>query len=524
MSNTKPRILRNVTGTLYPNVEAGSGPRDRRLPHPSADRKHYVHPVVKVNERDVEQWDHLKRTPLWVEHAQGQQKPIQVGEVIEGRVVKDDSLFIAASIYDIPEGEWAAQQIENGTITGFSIGYDPIANDRGELVGKHLKEVSLVVKPFFPNTLISVCASDSNNYKTNDGKDLFQIFVPITMSDANTNANANPVTTPVQQQQQQSTPVAQAPPAQPKVDAATEIRNNVAEMELKVLQEQRRKDLEQTEQLRKEREALDNELKAYREQERLAKEAEKESKVKELDAALANIQKTLGVKELPKEYVEGNHTLVKKSVDLHRDDPTRKTVEVMASFTKQLGNAAAAAVDERDKLRAELEALKAQMAQKEKEFSSTAERVRASRTSLYGGDAAAAAQTTTTSTTKVEVKASGAAAGSDIVDLLVVPRVKAGTREGQIYREQYQPSQAFVSYGINASGTAAEDPMVYVKPLPKHNHLEHCAGSIRYRTDADGNPSGEAWLSHIVHNYNKDAPTSAKFQMTQNQTTVERRF
>jgi hypothetical protein len=523
MKKNKPRILRSVTGTLYPKVEAGSGPSDRRLPHPSKDRQHYTHPVIKVNEYDVEEWNYLRGAPLWFEHAQNQRKAIQVGELVEGRVLKDDSLYIVASVYDIPEGEWAADRIEKGEITGFSIGYLPISNARGELVGKQLNEVSLVVKPFFPDTLISVCASDSNSYNTNNVNDAYQIFVPLNsniMENQSSTTAAVPATTAAAAAPA-STPPVQPTSQQAKSDPAAEIRNNVAEMELKVLQEQRRKEQEQMETLRKEREAYENELKGYREKERLAKEAEKSEKVKELDAALANIQRTLGVKELPREYVEGNRNLVKSAIDMQMDDPRKHVTEVMASFTKQIGNAAAAAVDERDKLRLELEELKTKMAQQEKEFSSTAERVRASRTAVY--EQPSATTNTTTTTKAVEVKASS---GSDIADLfLTVPKVKPGTREGQIYREQYQPQTSFLSYGINASNVSRpEETTVQVKPLPKHSRLSDCEGSIRNRVDADGNPCGEAWLSHIIHNFNPEAPTSAKFKIIASQTTVDKRF
>lgn len=135
------KTLKTVTGTLVPKVQPGSGPVNRQMPARQGDRSHYHHPVIAVSEEDLRKWNNLRGAPLIVEHGKDQKEPIQVGTMVDSTIQKDGSLYIVASVHDDELGATVAKQIEQGGISGFSIGYQVVPDVYGNVAEKRLQEV-----------------------------------------------------------------------------------------------------------------------------------------------------------------------------------------------------------------------------------------------------------------------------------------------------------------------------------------------------------------------------------------------
>jgi hypothetical protein len=532
------KTLKTVTGTLVPKVHAGSGPRDKRMPPREGDRSHYNHPAIAVNEADLQKWQRLRGAPLIFEHGEKQKQRIQVGTMLDSTIQQDGSLYIVASVHDDETGAWAAERIERGDISGFSIGYEVVPDVHGNVAEKRLQEVSLVVKPFFEQAKISVCAtsSDGDLYKTDSPQSSVQhVFVPMD-STSNTPPSATSAATaaPVAQQQQ---PQQQAPR-----DAAREISQHAAEIELKQMREAQAKEKAAMEEERKKNKEMADELAAYRAEKEAQKRALADTKVKELESALASVQKGLGLAELPKEYVEDVRKLAQGQVYLDEKDPVKRYVDVQASMIGKFGTALASKDEENLKMREqnakmerEIAELKEMMSKTQKSFDLAAERVAASRDAIYRGAGATPVSAAPTGAAAApaapteSVKASGSMAylhGSEMSDILQVPHVRSNTLFGQIYQKDYNASfgQQYGPYGVHASGVTEEPTMVSVKAPPVHDKLSYVPNSMRFNMDPQGNPSGAAWLSHIIHNFNKDARTSPKFGMRHDPIVYERTF
>lgn len=137
------KTLKTVTGTLVPKVQPGSGPANRQMPAKQGDRSHYHHPVIAVSEEDLRKWNNLRGAPLIVEHGKDQKEPIQVGTMVDSTIQKDGSLYIVASVHDDELGATVAKQIEQGGISGFSIGYQVVPDVYGNVAEKRLQEVKI---------------------------------------------------------------------------------------------------------------------------------------------------------------------------------------------------------------------------------------------------------------------------------------------------------------------------------------------------------------------------------------------
>jgi len=545
----KKKTLKTVTGTLVPKVQPGSGPANKQLPTRQGDRSHYHHPVIAVNEEDLQRWQKLRGAPLIFEHGEHQKERIQVGTMVDSTIQQDGSLYIVASVHDDETGAWAAQRIEQGDISGFSIGYEVVPDVYGNVAEKRLQEVSLVVKPFFEQAKISVCAtsSDGNVYKTDASQNsLHHLFVPM-----DNNANATTTTTPAaaaaalpQQQQQSSTASPAAPASQ---QATTDIKNFAAEVELKQLREQQAKKDAEYEQERARAKEMEQVLSRYKAKEEAEKRALIDAKVKELETTLLNVQKGLGLKELPKEFIEDQRKVAEGQILMEDNNPYKKHVEVQASIFSQVGSALATKDEEMAKLRAELAAQKAELQQAlelqskmQSDVKLASERIAASRDAIFRGAPSATpvpspnTPNATPATESVQASGSGLPGylhGSQIGDILEVPHVKPGTWAGQLYARDYNPSfgapRNFGIYGINASSSAPaqEEPKtVKVRAPPVHDHLKFVPNSMRFRTDEEGNPVGAASFSWMTQNFSADANVTPNFAMAMGKTQYERSF
>jgi hypothetical protein len=509
-----PPILKTLTGTVYPSVVKGQGPAFKPLPRKrhEHDKSYYTEPQVMVNEHDLASWNNLRGVPLIFEHGAGQKEgdPVVFGHTVDTTVQSDNSVFYVAQIYDTPEGRWAAEKIECGIITGLSIGYGIIPDVTcTQIAGKRVTEVSMVLKPFFPTAQLRVCASDNDNYNGSDNKcvvDKLHLMDPQGVA---------------------PTPQDNGKPR----DAAAEIAQAAADIQLKQARDAQLKAQEELERLRKEKEDQEKELTTYRKEKQAQLEAQAQSRVKEVDAALVNVQRALGVAALPEEFVNANRAIAQNTVFMPADAPAKQVAEVTASMTTLIGKRMGEMADEQAKKDKEIAELKARMQEMEAKLNMTADRVQASRNALY--------QTAKTENVKETVQSALSAAlpvpdvqasrlhGSHITDILVVPMVKPGTVEGRMYQEtnpnfgMMSPS-SFMGVHASASVGTTEQTTVQVRRLPTHDRLEHVPHSLRNRKDEAGNPVGEAWMSQILFNYNPTAPCLPTFKIQQQPLVIER--
>jgi hypothetical protein len=491
------KTLRTVTGTVYPAIVPGSGPRDKTLPIKTSDNSHYHNPRVKINESDYNRWNKLRNVPLIFEHGAEQKTFITVGNVVDTTIQKDDSIYIVANVHDTPEGAWAADQLENGTITGFSVGYDVTPDQYGQIQSKDIQEVSLVLKPFFPCATISVCASDSKVYNTTEKKESdLKHFVPLFHMDT----------------ELKNTPAATRNPAD-------EVNKVAAELELKQLKEKQQQQEQELAALRAQQQELDR----FRLEKKQQQEKEAASKTMELEEAMNKIKKGMGVDSLPEEYINDVRQTATASVFADPNDVNKKVLEVSASMTRKIADTMHNMQSDNEALKKQLDALKQEMLEKEKAFNTAADRINASRNAVFQAPPPPKDMTTEQQQPKVEsVKASGSHLhGSHISDLLNIPAIRPNTREGDMYRQMYNPSfydASSIGYGVQASGsTLSKEPdFVQIKSLPTHDRLHAVQNSMRFRVGEDGVRYGEAWQAHAQSLYAPNLQThpSVKFSQT----------
>lgn len=493
------RPLRVVCGTLVPRVIEGNGPADKTLPVEASDRSHYHHPAVAVNEHEwATRWNRLRKVPLIIEHGARQKRMHQVGEVIDTTLQKDGSMYVVASVYDDETGAMVANEIESGQIRGFSVGYRINRDASGRRVqSKDIEEVSLVLRPFFPEAVISVCASDATSYNSDATQETdFVRLYDSSMSDA----------TPVR-------------------DAATETKTAAAEIELQRLREQLQEKQKQEQQKAKEdaerQKALDAEraeLERYRAERKAQQDRAAQEKQAEIKAALDEIKKGVGA-DLPEEWQRDALATAEAAVRLPEDHEDRASVVVASQMYTTLGKVMQSKEQETAALKKELDELKAALAKKDQDYAAAADRVKASRDAIYSReqqDIPKDKMEQEEAVRPVSVQASGGSYlhGSRLEDLIKVPRVKPNTREGNQYRDLYDRDFNVRSYNVTASGAAsAVEDTVTVPRLPEHKYLAHVPLSMRNRVGEDGVRYGEAWLKTMQDNYVPNAPTTAKFKI-----------
>lgn len=534
-----------VTGIIYPGVQAGATGSNGLLPEWDPDRNYYHHPVIKVNERDIKQWNNLRNKPVRLEHGQHQgSQPVEVGIFVDGVITNEQNLHVTAGLYDTEAGRYAHELIKNGVLKGFSIGYDPIGDTNGYLVEKVLNEGSLVVKPFFPGANISVCASDSPKYNNEAPKNTDRLFVPFTKTTMADNIAPTPASASVNAPPPTPTPTnagvnalsgatgggAPAAAAAPQRDATTEIQLRAMELELKQMREERARQEKEKGDLEKKYQEQEAFTKKYLEEKQKQREQEETKELALAKEAMARIQKGLGADQLPPEYVEQQLSLAQKKVYTDIEDPARGYLDVAASMTQKIANRFSDMQTEQQKLVDELAKLKSELQDRDKRLLSVADRLHGATQNSFAapmGSTAALGGVTTSSggnnSSSVSVNASGANGGGgasvSMTDLLVVPKVRPNTREGYMYQQLYgskQPMSVQASFG--------ETQTVTVPAPPVHDKMAYCKNSLRNRKDEAGNPVGAAWFSTIVNNWRPDMKSkSNKFAVSGDMKT-ERTF
>jgi hypothetical protein len=485
------KTLKILTGDLGFEVVKGNGPSSRQLPDiVKNDRSYYHHPVVRVNEEDLERWKKLRGGPLMFEHGQGQTNKIVLGKIVDSVITNKNTVFITASIFDTEEGRWAAKKIDDGDIASFSISYDFDHDNYGKLQRKNFNEVSLVVKPFFKGANISVCASDSQTYNNDSIKNSNKIEFPVKQMEEQ------------QQQQQKQEPVGTS-------SNVEKISSRALELELEKERKERDDEKKRTEAELQEKELMKKELESLRAEKNARLLEQGNKKVEELNQALLKTKKALNLEKLPDGYEESMQNIARNSVLIDSNNPMQKTAEVTASVTTMFGNKIFEMSNENEILKKQLEEMKKKHADTEKELTYHANRINASKNNNLN----------TTSVTsnpilqeneskKVDVSASGA---NDIMSIFItVPTVKSGTMEAKAYQQHNPAFDSIHIHGVNASGAnESQDNFVQFEKVPDHNMSHMCQNSIRYRKDKSGFPVGEAWMRILVDGYkNADGMTT----------------
>lgn len=522
-----------VTGIMYPGVQAGDGPAQKRLPEPDPDRNYYHHPTIKVCEGDVKKWQNLRGKPLRLEHGHHQgSSPVEVGRFVDSVLTKDNNLFVAAGIYDTEAGRYAKSLIDEGVLTGFSIGYDPVGDADGYLLDKVLHEGSLVIKPFFKGANISVCASDSQQYNNEPPKnDANRLFVPFVMQQQQQQQDTPSVPPSVVPPSQNTfaTPAAPAAPAAQQVpassaaaatqqgqqgahrDAAAEIQMRALELELKQLRDERVREAKEKSELESKYREQEQFTKKYLDERQKQREVEEAKELSLAKDAMARIQKGLGAEQLPPEYVEQQLSLAQKKVYTEQGDPAKNYLDVAASMTQKIAGRFSEFQDRNQKLEDEVAKLKEELQNRDKRLLSVADRLNQTATTFGGSGNTGASNTLGTvaaSGTPASAPAPLGAKGElNMTELLVVPKVQPNSREGYMYQRLYGMKQPM---SVQASFEATST--VSVPAPPVHDKLEHCPNSLRFRKDAQGNPVGAAYFSTVVGNWRSDMKSgSSKF-------------
>lgn len=527
MSSATARHHRIVTGTLVPRVEPGSGPDDKRLPPQMEDRSHYHHPVVAINENEWKtRWNRLRGVPLIFEHGQDENHGYTcMGSVVDSTLQQDGALYIVASVADTPAGHWAGDQIEQGRIQGFSVGYKINKDSSGRYVkSKDAQEVSFVIRPFFPEAQISVCASDRKSYNTVTNNDTDNgDYVSLFAMDTTTTTPPTPTpetaaaVTPAAAGESANTGGARNP--------AREIDTAVAQMELKQLREKAAKQEQEMAEMKKNKEEEARELQQYRAEKKAQQDREAQVKMEEAKASLEKMKQALGVQELPKEYEQDVFAAANAAARLSETDKNRPAVVAASQMNTKLGDALFNFKETNDRLAKELDELKKDMQKRADEHLSSADRVRASVDAVYkNGDVPKDKEEQPPQQQPMSVAASDRNVpylhGSHLQDLIRVPMVKPNTREGNEYQRLYDNNFNLRSYEVAASGADGGNATVAVAALPKHDHLHAVPNSIRFREGSDGTRYGEAWLSHEMTYYKPNMQMTPKSKVTATSETV----
>jgi len=511
---------RVVTGRLLLNVVPGRGPRDTRLPPADKNRQWYKHPAVHPNEHDIKRWKNLRGVPVIFEHGKDQTMgKVVVGKIVDSVITKENSLYITASLDDSLPGAWAGKKIDENVITGFSIGYKVDPNMDGNIVSKRIQEVSLVMKPFFHGADITVCASDSQTYNCNDEKEdnSVNVFVPICVSASGMENQTTPVEEPAKTP---SEPVVTPPQDLPK-DPVDNIALRNMELEMKQLREENAKIVTEREAEKKanqEKDSLLSEYKKKDEEERLKRE---EEQVKILNNALEKLQSGMGLKELPKSFVDGTLGVGRSAVSLDKKDHRKEFATVNASMTVKIADTMSDLKLKNDELAKQLKDAQEALEKQNRKVSHYSSQVTASRNAEQQHQTKGMQQQQQHTviqqqqTTTVEASAGDTTGhGSEYADLFVtVPRVKPGTLAGHLH-QQTNP-QAFMGRTVTASdGSTVQESYndtVTVMKAPSHNLLDYCPKSLRFKKDADGNPVGEAAFGLMAWNAREGVATSQKY-------------
>lgn len=166
-------------GRAYPRVQRGGNLTDM-VTTPAGSIEHlWRDPAIVLSDSDLDEYGGAQGLPLKFEHG----KDPEVGDEAVGHVqytTLDDNgaLDLIARVpvrtpegQDIPRGLEMVEKIRAGHIKGFSVGYHADVRDEGRVLGKELREISLVQEPFFGgcNLRVAVMASAASSAGSDSG-------------------------------------------------------------------------------------------------------------------------------------------------------------------------------------------------------------------------------------------------------------------------------------------------------------------------------------------------------------------
>jgi hypothetical protein len=471
-------------------------------------KAHYDHPAFQLCEQDMIRNQNLRGLPLCDEHKHFRNgNPIGrckdcVGEVVDARVLKDNSVYVVASIDATPNGEAAAAKIRGGRQRqGFSMGFINFRNPSGsQVTGRSLREISITDAPHWPVCSIAVTASADENYKKDEASvSVEEVWIPIDMSSAPTTTAAAASEAPA---------AAAAPTSAPTTSAAAPATESALLQDAAALA----KDAA-------ERQARDAEiaqkLARLDEYDRLAAEkkaAEKEQLRKKAENWTSTFQKHAGEAFTPK------HKEAWIEMSASEQPALRSQAELQEAIVTKLDmyeKAAAEAKQEAAKLQEELK-------KRDAEQKILEARMRDSRAHLRNGDATtAAAAVPVTANRGGEPPQSLASQMSDFFMHIPVAtakweqRVVAEAHPNIELRDLADPS---VPVTANAE-TVAPNGFVRVPNAPVHQFVESVQNGPRGVKDSNGFPTGAAMLSKFFQDWEhaSNLPMSEKTRVNKEQ-------
>lgn len=161
-------------GRAYPRVVKGGNLTDV-VTAPARDIEQlWRDPAIVLSDADLDEAQGAQDLPLCFEH-KGEDV---VGKVQYTSLDDNGALDLIARVpvrdaegNDIARGLEIVEQVRQGQIRGFSVGYHADVRDEGRVLSKELREISLVKEPFFGgcNLRVAVMASASGS-TTDSGK------------------------------------------------------------------------------------------------------------------------------------------------------------------------------------------------------------------------------------------------------------------------------------------------------------------------------------------------------------------
>jgi len=517
-----------VTGIAYPKAQPGSGPANARITSDLKDpQSYYRDPALQLTENDLDRNQNFRGLPLCVEHKHNPPHPGPVGgggpggsggrgsggacgncvgEVLEARVLKDNSVYIVASVFaSTPTGAAAKERIIRKELSGFSMGYlnHRDSRDNRVVTGRTICEISLCAKPFFAGCDIAVSASAADSYKNDDETSVNYYWIPIMASTpsettasagqaqapAPASAGQGQAAAPATQAGQASSPVGEAP-SQVLKDAEAMAKES-AEYQAKMAQAQRDQD----------------ELNAFRAERAARQAAEEEKRRQEAQKMLAAQKQAMGDKFTP-EYEKSMLNVAGSSVSVNA---SAQFMEAQQALT----NRYVQAEKEKAELAATLAKAQEELKKREVETKVLETHVQQSRQNMRAGPPS----TQQVQPVAVAASAGQASSGSGLkFGDCYVPVAHAGW-EHQLFRDanpNLTPADmASSSLPINASGNAAAagapNGFIAFEPLPVHANAKNLPASMRNVKDEHGNPTGEAWLSKMINEFDPQVTRSAKY-------------
>jgi hypothetical protein len=308
-----------IFGTFYTKPFLGKDQPTRVKSDLSNPHSYYHDDAIRLTPDDAK---NFVGKPILIEHGKDREHgDTPVGEIVKAWMDGQNKLVMHGRVFvDTPYNRKIYQDIKNGHLRGLSVGYNNKWKDMrtNEIDYKVFNEISLVKKPFFEGSEVSVAASQKSLSDSTEKKNYF--FLEITaMADT-------------QQDNTATTPKPDAPQPIPENNEAVELLKNSEELSKTV--EQKNKEMEEMRAKLAAFEAQQEELKAFR-AEKAKREAEaREKKLKEADEYIKSMtefyKKQNGADaELPKEFVE---TMRNSWAVAAQNAEAAKTVDVMASM------------------------------------------------------------------------------------------------------------------------------------------------------------------------------------------------